>query len=186
MFPQAVSESEEMLQTTYPQTEPADKVFFFFSRTAEKLLPLLSASHRVHCSELKMPPSFFSLLRDRCTFQQAAAISSMTKPTTSSTRETTRVWGSVLKVNVTPVPAMPITSEMTPKGKTQRYQDFSVPPVAWASRSRVERSSGALAAAIGLVPSWDRLQSGSSVASCVEAGGWQGKRPEEQPISLTF
>lgn len=157
-------------------------LFFLFFPEQQKNF----ASHRVHCSELKMPPSFFSLLRDRCTFQQAAAISSMTKPMTSSTRDTTRVWGSVLKVNVTPVPAMPITSEMMPKGKTQRYQDFSVPPVAWASRSRVDRSSGALAAAIGLVPSWDRLQSGSSVASCAEDGGWQGKRPEEQPISLTF
>lgn len=133
-----------------------------------------------------MPPSFFSLLRDRCTFQHAAAINSMTNPVTSSTRDTTLVWGSVLKVNVTPVPAMPITSEMTPKGNTQRYQDFSVPPVAWARRSRVERSSGALGTAIGGVPSRARLHSGSKVASCAEAGGWQGKRPDEQPISLTF
>lgn len=162
------------------------KLVIFLSRAPEKLLILLSVSHRVHCSELKMPPSFFSLLRDLCTFQHAAAINSMTNPETSSTRDTTLVWGSVLKVNVTPVPAMPITSEMTPKGNTQRYQDSSVPPVAWARRSSVDRPSGALGTAIGGVPSRARLHSGSSVASCAEAGGWQGKRPDEQPIPLAF
>lgn len=99
------------------------------------------ALHKVHCSEVKIPPSFFCLLLDLCTFQQATAINSMTNPTTRSTRETSLVWGGVLKVKVTPVPAMPITREMTPNGNTHRYHDFSVPPVAWASRSRVERSS---------------------------------------------
>lgn len=141
------------------------------------------ASHKVHCSEVKIPPSFFSLLLDLCTFQHAAAINSMANPTTSSPRDTTLVWCSVLKVKVTPVPAMPITSEMTPKGNTQRYHDFSVPPVAWASRSRVERSSVALGTRIGAEPSGVWLKSWSSVGSCTKAGGWQGNRPAEQPIS---
>lgn len=139
--------------------------------------------YSVFCSALKKTPSFFSFLFALWTLQQAAATSSMTKPTTSNTRDTTLVWSRVLKVKVTPVPAMPITSEMTPKGNTQRYQDFSVPPVACVSRSNVERFSGVLGVVGGALPSWSRLESGSSVGSCALAGGWQGRRPDEQPIS---
>lgn len=143
----------------------------------------LIVSHSVPCSALKKTPSFFAFLFALWTLQQAAATSSMTKPTTSSTKDTTLVWSRVLKVKVTPVPAMPITREMTPKGNTQRYQDFSVPPVACVSLSRVERFSGILGVLVGALPSWGRLESGSSVGSWVVAGGWQDRRPDEQPIS---
>lgn len=174
IFPQAVSESEEILQTTYHQTQASGLGFFSFQNSRK--------THSVYSSELKMPASFFSLLRERWAFQHAAATSSRTKPSTSRTSDTTRVWGSVLKLKVTPLPATPMTSEMTPNGNTHRYQDSSVPPVAWAKRSRVDRSSTSLAPGVGIEPSRDRLRSGSGWA---EAGGRQGKRPDEQPISLT-
>lgn len=93
---------------------------------------------------MKKPPSFFFLLLSLWVLQQTAATSSISTPAHSSATDTTLVWRSVLKVNVTPVPAMPITREMTPKGNTHRYQDFSVPPVAWARRSSVGRVSGGL------------------------------------------
>ncbi|TNN41182.1 hypothetical protein EYF80_048642 [Liparis tanakae] len=76
-------------------------------------------------------------ITSRWALQQTAATSSITTPEHSSATDTTLVCSSVLKVNVTPVPAMPITSEITPNGNTQRYHDFSVPPVAWARRSSV-------------------------------------------------
>ncbi|KAF3853242.1 hypothetical protein F7725_013930 [Dissostichus mawsoni] len=91
------------------------------------------------------PPSITKCPDQRLwALQQTAATSSITTPAHSRATDTTLVWSSVLKVNVTPVPAMPITSEITPNGNTQRYQDFSVPPVAWASLSSVGRVSGSL------------------------------------------
>lgn len=159
--------------------------------------------HNVPWSAAKNPPSFFFLLLSLCARQQTAATSSITTPAHSSATDTTLVWSSVSKVKVTPVPAMPITRDITPKGNTQRYQDFSVPPVAWASLSSVGRDSGGLAESLPTLPSaslpspkpfkpwawlsesWGKVfvslllpqsRSGWSTG----AGGW---RPEEQPIS---
>lgn len=100
--------------------------------------------HKVPCSVEKNPLSFFFLLLNLWTLQHTAATISITKPEHSRATDTTLVWSNVLNVKVTPVPAMPMTKDMTPKGNTQRYQDFSVPPVACASRSRVGRDSGCL------------------------------------------
>lgn len=100
--------------------------------------------HKVPCSVEKNPPSFFFLLLSLWTLQHTAATISITTPAHSRATDTTLVWSNVLNLKVTPVPAIPITKDMTPNGKTQRYQDFSVPPVACASLSRVGRDSGCL------------------------------------------
>lgn len=158
--------------------------------------------HKVFCSALKNPPSFFFLLLSLCALQQKAATNSITIPAHSSTTDTTLVWNRVLKVKVTPVPAMPITSDITPNGKTQRYQDFSVPPVACASLSSVGRESRGWSWSLSTTPwpsspsvepfkpwlwfseSWGKvfvslLLPQSKSGWSTEAGGW---RPEEQPI----
>lgn len=189
-------------------------VFFFFScpshsksPTPTALSPLEYISlnnalhHKVPWSAMKNPPSFFFLLLSLWALQQTAATSNITTPTHSSATDTTLVWSNVLKVNVTPVPAMPITRDITPNGNTQRYQDFSVPPVAWASLSSVGRDSGGLAEHLPTLPSisppspqpfkpwfsesWCKLLASLLLPQSrsgwrTEAGGW---RPEEQPIS---
>lgn len=100
--------------------------------------------YKVPCSVEKNPPSFFFLLLSLWTLQHTAATINITTPAHRRATDTTLVWSNVLNVNVTPVPAMPMTKDMTPNGNTQRYQDFSVPPVACASLSRVGRDSGCL------------------------------------------
>lgn len=130
-------------------------------------------SHKGHCSELKEPPSSFFLRFFLWTVQHVAAISTRTSPTINKTTETTLVCGRSLYVYVTPVPATPITNEMIPNGKMQRYQDFSIPPVACESLSRDDSTSGTLGA-----PScgWH-----SRVGAAVVCG-WQVKCPVVHPI----
>lgn len=53
--------------------------------------PRPASNHRGHCSEVKEPPSFFFLFFFLWTVQQAVAISTRTRPTTSRTTETTLV-----------------------------------------------------------------------------------------------
>lgn len=55
----------------------------------------------------------------------------------------------------------------------QRYQDFSMPPVAWDKRSREESTSGTLAPVSRDWVSWPELLWGC---------GWQAKCPVVQPI----
>ncbi len=137
--------------------------FFFF----------FGCSHKGHCSELKEPPSSFFLRFFLWTVQHVAAISTRTSPTINRITETTLVCGRSLYVYVTPVPATPITNEMIPNGKMQRYQDFSIPPVACDSLSRDDSTSGTLGA-----PScgWPSRVGGAVVC------GWQVKCPVVHPI----
>lgn len=133
----------------------------------------LGRSHKGHCSELKEPPSFFFLRFFLWTVQQVVAISTRTSPTINRTMETTLVCGRSLYAYVTPVPATPMTNEMIPNGKMQRYQDFSIPPVACESLSRDESTSGTLGA-----PSCDWPSRVGAAAVC----GWQVKCPVVHPI----
>ncbi len=134
---------------------------------------ILGCSHKGHCSELKEPPSSFFLRFFLWTVQHVAAISTRTSPTINRITETTLVCGRSLYVYVTPVPATPITNEMIPNGKMQRYQDFSIPPVACDSLSRDDSTSGTLGA-----PScgWPSRVGGAVVC------GWQVKFPVVHPI----
>lgn len=53
-------------------------------------------THRGHCSDVNEPPSFFFLLFFLWTVQQAVAIINSKIPMTSSTTDTTLVWGRSL------------------------------------------------------------------------------------------
>ncbi|GCC31634.1 hypothetical protein chiPu_0010094 [Chiloscyllium punctatum] len=82
-------------------------------------------------------------LLSRCTFQQAKADEIRIKLKPSTDRETSLAASIRLSLTekVMLVTAIPTTRDTSPKGKMQRYQERSVPPVVTASRSNTDTDS---------------------------------------------